>query len=61
VKQNEVCKRIGWIRGKKRCAPRNRGVPDVECEVGKGSADGHGGVQNDVEGHKSWPKTADRD
>jgi len=36
-------------------------VPDVVREVGKGSADGDGGVQNRIEGRKSRPWSADRD
>ena len=31
------------------------------CEVGKGSADGDGGVQNEIEGRKSRPTSADGD
>ena len=30
--------------GKTRCTTRKGGVPDVEFEVGKGSADGDGGA-----------------
>jgi len=37
------------------------GVPDVEFGVGKGSADGDGGAQNEIEGRKSTPRSADRD
>jgi len=33
----------------------------VVCEVGKGSADGDGGEQNEIEGRKSRPRSADRD
>ena len=29
------------------------------CEVDKGSADGDGGVQNDIAGRKSRPRSAD--
>jgi len=36
-------------------------VPDVEFEVGKGSADGDGGAQNEIEGRKSRPRSADVD
>jgi hypothetical protein len=31
------------------------------CNVGKGSADGDGGVQSEFEGRKSRPRSADRD
>jgi len=44
--------------GEKRCATRIGGVSDM---VGKGSADGDGGVQNGLEGRKSRPRSADRD
>ena len=44
-----------------RCATRNRGVTDVVCEVGKGSADGDGGVQNEIDGGKSRPRSTDED
>jgi len=33
----------------------------VECEMSKGSADGHGGAQNEIEGHKSRTRSADGD
>jgi len=33
----------------------------VVCEAGKGSADGDGGVQNEIEGRKSRPTSADGD
>jgi len=36
-------------------------VPDVEFEVGRWSADGDGGVQNEIEGRKSRPRSADGD
>ena len=36
-------------------------MPDVECRVGKGSADGDGGAQNEIEGRKARPRSADRD
>jgi len=36
-------------------------VPDVEFEVGKGSADVDGGAQNEIEGRKSRPRSADGD
>ena len=36
-------------------------MADVVCEVGKGSADGDGGVQNEIEGRKSRPRSADGD
>ena len=29
--------------------------------MGKGSADGDGGVQNEIEGYKSKPRSTDRD
>ena len=38
--------------GKTRCTTRKGGVPDVEFEVGKGSADGDGGAQNEIKGRK---------
>ena len=31
----------------------------MECRVGKGSADGDGGAQNEIEGCKSGPKSTD--
>jgi len=33
----------------------------VEFEVGKGSADGDGEAQNEIEGQKSRPRSADGD
>jgi hypothetical protein len=44
--------------GEKEVHHQERGVPDV---VGKGSADSDGGVQNEIEGCKSRPRSADRD
>jgi hypothetical protein len=41
-----------------RRATRKRGVPDVECRVGKGSDDGDGEVWNEIEGGKSRPRSA---
>ena len=29
----------------------------MECRVGKGSDDGDGGVRNEIEGLKSWPRS----
>ena len=46
VIQNGVWKAIEWIRRKRRFANRNGGVPDVECRVGKGSADVDRGARN---------------
>jgi len=60
VNQNGVWKAIWLIWGKKRCATRKRGVPDAECRVGQGSADGDGGARIEIEGHKSGPKSADK-
>jgi len=45
--------------GKKRCATKKGRVSDIACEVGKGSADGDGEVQNETEGCKSRPRSAD--
>jgi len=36
-------------------------VPDMACRVVKGSADGDGGARNEIEGHKSRPKSTDED
>jgi len=47
--------------GKTRCTTRKGGVPDVEFDVGKGSADGDGGAQNEIEGQKSTQRSADGD
>jgi len=33
-------------------------MPNVEFEVGKGSADGDGGAENEIEGRKSRPRRA---
>jgi hypothetical protein len=44
-----------------RCATRKVRVPDVEIEMGKGSADGHGGAENEIEGQKFRPRSADWD
>jgi len=57
VNQNGVWKAIWWIRREKTCATRIGVVPDVECRVGKGSDDGDGGAQNEIEGHKSRPRS----
>jgi len=35
-------------------------VPDVECRVGKGSADVDGGARNAIERRKARPMWADR-
>ena len=48
----KVILRICW---QKRCATRKGGVPDVKCRVGKRSADGDGGVQNEIGGRKLMP------
>jgi len=61
VTQNGVWKAIWWIWGTNRCNTWKAGVPDVVCEVGKGSADGNRGVQNKIEGHKSRPTSTDGD
>jgi hypothetical protein len=47
--------------GEKEVGPSKGGVSDVVCKVGKGSADGDGGVQNEIEGGKSRPRSADGD
>ena len=36
-------------------------MPDVNCKVGKGSADGDGGARNEIEASKARPRCADRD
>jgi hypothetical protein len=41
------------------CATRKEGLPDVECRVGKGSADVDRGVRNVTEGSKTRPRRAD--
>ena len=33
----------------------------MEFKVGKGSADGDGGAQNEIEGQKSRPRSSDGD
>jgi len=35
------------------------GAPDVEFEVSKGSPDGDGGAQNEIEGQKLRPRSTD--
>ena len=54
-------RQIRGIRGKTRCAIRKGGVPDLEFEVGRGSADGDGGAETEIEGRKSRPRSADGD
>jgi hypothetical protein len=44
-----------------RYATRKGGVPDVEFEVGKWSADSNGGTQNGIEGRTSNARSADGD
>jgi len=44
--------------GEREVRHQERGVPDL---VGKGSADSDEGVQNEIEGRKSRPRSADRD
>jgi len=61
VNQNGVWKANITNRGKTRWATRIGGVPDVEFEVGKGSADGDRGAHNESEGRKSRPWSTDRD
>jgi len=58
--QNGVWMAIWWIWWKERCATRKGGVPDVECRVGKGSADVDWGAQNVIDGSKSRPRRANR-
>jgi hypothetical protein len=43
------------------CTTRKGGLPDVELEVGKGRADGDGEAQNEINGRKSRPRSADKD
>jgi polyhydroxyalkanoate synthesis regulator phasin len=47
--------------GEIRCATRKGAVSDVVYELGKESADGDEGVQNEIEGHKSRTKRVNRD
>jgi len=49
-----------WIQRKMWCTTRKEEMPDVEWSVGKGSADGDGGVRNEIEGRKYRPMTAAR-
>jgi hypothetical protein len=46
---------------KTRCTTRKARVPDVQFEVGKGSADDDGGAQNEIEGQKSRQRHVNRD
>jgi hypothetical protein len=68
VESRLACSESEWrLKGKminsegKRSASRTGGVPDVMCEVGKGSTDGDGGVQNEIEGCKSSERSANGD
>jgi len=47
--------------GNMRCTTRKGGVPYVEFEVGKGSAEGDGAVQNEIKGGISRQRSADGD